>query len=570
MYTGSFVLVLHSHLPYVLYHGRWPHGTDWLTEAAAESYIPILNALYELLEEGKKPKLTIGITPVLAEQLSSEIFKKDFDEYLSMKVSAAENDRDYFGRIGRSRLEATAVFWADYYRNIQKSFQERYQKDLIKAFRKLLEMEVLDIITCGATHGYFPLLGEDYSINAQVKTAVATHKKHFHEKPEGIWLPESAYRPAYKWKRPVESAAGTEAYDRKGVEEFLKANGIKYTFTDSHMLKGGKAIGIYVDRFEGLKLLMKQYEKEVNFKEMKDLSQYGIYSIGEHESREDAVYVFTRDPATGLQVWSGEHGYPGDGNYLDFHKKHYPGGLRYWKVTSAKCDLGNKEEYCPEDVESRIRENADHFMWLIKTKLKEHYEATGENGVLTAPYDTELFGHWWFEGPRFLKALLGNLSDDDEVKLSDARDEVKSIKNIVKISLPEGSWGEGGYHFIWLNENTQWTWKDIYEDEMLFKKILEKAGENMPEKLEDVLKQAARELLLLQSSDWQFLISTFAARDYAEMRFSNHHNDFRRLMVIAEKELEGKDITPEDNEFFSECKQRDSLFGDIKLKWFRV
>jgi len=568
MYYGSYVLVLHSHLPYVLYHGKWPHGTDWLTEAAAESYIPILNALNELVGEGKKPKLTIGITPVLAEQLSSEIFKSDFEEYLKIKISAAEYDRDYFNRIGQKKLESTAEYWTSFYKDVKISFEEKYDKDLISAFRKLLKEGILDIITCGATHGYFPLLGDDCSINAQIKTAINTHKKHFNEHPLGIWLPESAYRPAYKWRRPVESLAGNKPFERKGVEEFLKENDIKYTFTDSHMLKGGKAIGIYVDRFEGLKLLMRQYEKEVKFEEIKDLSPYQIYALGSHSSREDAVFVFTRDPATGLQVWSGEHGYPGDGNYLEFHKKHFPGGLRYWKVTAAKCDLGDKEEYYPEDIEARLQENSDHFALLIKTKLKEHYQATGNYGVLTAPFDTELFGHWWFEGPRFLKLLLGKLCNDNEVKLSNAREELQEIKDVVDISLPEGSWGEGGYHYIWFNENTEWTWKDIYEDEMRFKDILLKAKKGMTGQLEEILKQAARSLLLLQSSDWQFLISTFAAKDYAETRFSNHHNDFKRIMGFAEKVLNGEELTPEENEFFNECQQRDNLFKDIELEWF--
>ncbi len=557
-----------QHLPYVLYHGKWPHGTDWLSEATAESYIPILNVLYDLIEEGKKPKLTMSITPILAEQMTSETFKTDFENYISIKLSAAENDREYFKKVGKKRLENNAELWINFYKNIKESFEERYNKNLIAAFRTLQEKKVLDIITCGATHGYFPLLGEDSSINAQIKTAISVHKKHFNEYPEGIWLPESAYRPGYRWKRPVEFSAGNEPVQRKGIEEFLKENKIRYTFTDSHMLTGGKAIGIYLDRFEGLKLLMKQYEEEVHFEEIKDLSPYEIYTIGEYTSPEDAVYIFTRDPRTGLQVWSGEHGYPGDGNYLDFHKKHFPGGLRYWKVTSAKCDLGEKEEYIPENVEARLQENSDHFKHLIKSTLVEHYQNTGKYGVVTAPYDTELFGHWWFEGPRFLKLLFTKICDDDEVKVSTARDEIKRIKSIVKISLPEGSWGEGGYHYIWFNENTQWTWKKIYEDEIRFKSILSKTRNIKNKILVDILKQAARELLLLQSSDWQFLISTFAAKDYAELRFSQHHSDFNELLNIAEKILHGNNLKKEEQIFFKDCKNRDNVFPEIELEWF--
>lgn len=567
---GGFTFVLHSHLPYVLSHGKWPHGLDWLNEAAAETYIPLLNVLNEMLDGGFSPKLTIGITPVLAEQLSDGLFKEEFTNYLQQKIRTAENDEIEFRRIGEKRLASTASFWRGWYDAIRLSFEERYHRDLIGAFRELLEAGVLDIITSAATHGYLPLLSRDESIQAQIKVAIKAHEKHFGRRPRGIWLPECAYRPSYRWRPPVNEKLKSLEYDRKGIEEFLAENDIEYFIIDSAMLKGGKAIGAYFDRFEGLKRLREQFEKEVH-PAVEDFSKspYEVYlvnSSGKPEKR--PVAVFTRDPRTALQVWSGEHGYPGDGWYLDFHKKYFPGGLRYWRVTGPKSDLAEKVPYEPEQVEERLEENSDHFVSLVVDLLQTHYDESGKRGILTAPYDAELFGHWWFEGTRFLQKVMKKIMTSGFVDLVTASEALDREHPSQVIALPEGSWGEGGYHYIWLNNDTQWTWHHIYRDEARMHELARRFADDTDVTLQELLKQAARELLLLQASDWQFLISTIAARDYSELRVVYHHNDFNRLCDIAEQYERTSILSDEDWNFFLECKGRDSLFPEIDLRWW--
>jgi len=565
-YIGSFVLVLHSHLPYVLAHGKWPHGTDWLSEATAETYIPLLNMTERLIEKGKKPYYSIGLSPVLADQLKDPQFADEFNSYINLKIKSGESDYFYFKKTGAKNSVKVAEMWIDFYNNIKFKFNNDYNSDIVNQFKKLQDEGYLDIITCGATHGYFPLLSEDFSIDFQVKTAVQSYYKHFGNKPKGIWLPECAYRPSYKWNYPMDLDFSKGEFERRGIEEFLMKHGIEYTFIDSHLLRGGKAIGVYADRFEDLKKLWRQFEKEYVVKEIKDLSPYNLYLIDSKFEEGKPVTIFTRDPKTGLQVWSGERGYPGDGWYLDFHKKHFPGGLRYWRVTSAKCDLSEKTEYIPENAEDRLNENSEHFANLIKDILREYYNNTGNKGVLAAPYDTELFGHWWFEGPCFLEKVMEKLDSDDEVKLSNAKIENKNHNPNITVNIPEGSWGEGGYHYIWLNEDTRWTWKEIYKDEHRMKIILNKYNKGN-EQLDDMLKQLARELLLLQSSDWQFLISTRSAKDYAELRFNEHHSNFQKLADIIEKSMNGQEITNGDMFFFNELKVKNAIFRELDLEW---
>jgi len=302
--------------------------------------------------------------------------------------------------------------------------------------------------------------------------------------------------------------------------------------------------------------------------EEKEKTPRKVYLVSSALEGKKPVAVFTRDSETGLLVWSGEHGYPGDGYYLDFHKKRFPGGLRYWAVTSAKSDLADKVEYHWESALSRIPENAVHYASVVRGLLEHYHNQTGQAGILVAPYDAELFGHWWFEGPLFLKSVLRELAKLDTVGLTSLGEHLDRTKPFEVIQLPEGSWGQGGYHYIWLNQWTEWTWRHIYPSEDKMVALAAKYKDSSNPLLVDVVKQAARELMLMSASDWQFLISTWAARDYAELRMSEHYNDFNRLVDMAEKLAAGQSLSDGDTAFLNDCHQRDHLFDDIELNWF--
>lgn len=544
---------------------------DWLNEAAAETYLPIIRILNELVEEGYRPKLTLDLSPVLCEQLADNSFKDEFVQYLNQKIKAAQLDSEEFYKYGQENMLANAHFWEKFYSQTLEQFNNIGQ-DILFEFKKLQDAGYLEIITCGATHGYYPLLSRDESLQAQTKAAVKNYEKHFNRKPRGIWLPECAYRPRYTWTPPVPIGGKQEPYLRKGVDEFLSENGLDFFVIDSVLLKGGKSVGVYIDRFEALKLLWGQFEKQYHPREEeKDKTPREVYLVSSSPEGKKPTAIFTRDPETGLLVWSGEHGYPGDGNYLDFHKKRFPGGHRYWAVTSAKSDLADKVEYNRQSALSRVPENAAHFSQKIEEILSGYYEESERAGILVAPYDAELFGHWWFEGPDFLKTVLRNICQSEQVKLTFLAEHLERVHPTTIVSIPEGSWGEGNHHFIWLNKDNEWTWKHIYESEAKMCELARHWQEH-PEKrdgeLEEILKQAARELMLMSASDWQFLISTWAARDYAELRLSEHYEDFKRLVAMAEKKLAGQEIDVGEWQFLGACSERDRLFPEIELEWF--
>ncbi len=561
MAKSYLALVLHNHLPYVISHGKWPHGLDWLNEAASETYIPVLDALYDLEAEGISPKITVGLTPVLCEQLKDRRFKQNFEEYLKQKIESAQTDRDEFQRYGDGHKAYLAQFWIDFYERVGDHFENRYNTDITSAFRKLQDDGHIEIITSAATHGYLPLLGRDSSVRAQIRGGVTTYERHFGRRPRGIWLPECAYRPRYEWASPLEEGGGQKTL-RAGVEEFLFDEGIEYFIIDSHLLRGGKAVGVYIDRFEGLKRLWEQFARSYQPKEEdREKTPYAYY-LASSPGGNKPVAIFARDPKTALQVWSGESGYPGDGDYLDFHKKHFPGGHRYWRVTDTNADLGDKQEYEPARIDEILENQTDHFVELAKGILSDYNE---DEGIIVAPYDGELFGHWWFEGPRWIYRVLKKLHNDSQIDLATCGEYLESHSPKAVVHIPEGSWGEGGFHYIWLNDWTKWTWKYIYEAEERFEELAGKFEGTENRQLKEILDQAAVELLLLQSSDWQFLISTWHARNYAEARTSLHYENFKRLCDMAEK---NKEITDEDKAFLESCKKQDSLFEDVDFTWW--
>jgi len=541
---------------------------DWLNEAAVECYVPLLSVLDRLLEEGHKPNIVIGITPILMEQLSSEFFKDEIKNYLAAKIESSKADIEEFKRHGNNDRAKVAEMWLDFFKATLQQLRDKYNWNILGAFVELQKKGAIEIITSAATHGYLPLLGKDECVSAQIRMGKQVYRKHCGQDPRGIWLPECAYRPSYNWQAPVESDIPETT--RKGIEEILHDNGINYFIVDSHLLDGSTPIGVYLDRFEGLKKL---WEQSMAMNRPLELdtrrTPYDTYYVSS-TGGEKPVAIFVRDPETGVQVWSGEHGYPGDGNYLDFHKKHFPGGNRYWRVTTAKSDLADKQEYEPTAVDSRLRENASHFCSIIRDTLAEAHRESGKPGILIAPFDAELFGHWWFEGPQWLYHVLKELDTDEAVKLRTCSDILVEKPPQHVISIPEGSWGEGGFHWIWLNEQTKWTWRHIYEAEQDFVEFVNSHREKLTGEndIVRVAKQTARELLLLESSDWQFLISTWSARDYAELRVAAHYDAFRRLLGIA-KELADRGKTSDgDWLFVIDREEKTDCFKEINIEYW--
>ncbi len=564
---GSFCLVLHGHLPYVLNHGVWPHGEDWLYEAAAETYLPLLDAIGHCALHGASCQATIGLTPVLLEQLAHDHFKAGFERYLNDRIDRAKQDRRDFERLDNGHMMYLADFWISWHENALAQFH-RADRDIPAAFARHARDGHIQILTSAATHGYLPLLYEDASIRAQLRAGLASSHRILGFKPTGVWLPECAYRPGGDWQPPNHWGAKP---GRVGIEHLVADETLTHFFVEHHLIQRANSEQVFNDG---------QWWK-IGWDEAQKYPARGWRSVNEpHGVNSDGTGLaraaaFARDNHVCEQVWSGDIGYPADGVYLEFHKKWGPKrGLRYWKITGHKVDLGDKHLYYPDNVPGKVHEHVTHFCNIVKQRLAEYRHRTGRHGVVTASFDAELFGHWWFEGPQFLRDVWLSLAHDPDVELCTAEGFLEKHPVDKVVSLPEGSWGEEGDHRVWANPQVNWMWDIEYRCETNFGRACYTLPWQKDANIESLLQKAGRELLLLQASDWQFIITRGQAIDYGIKRFMQHVSRFETLLDLAEKLAQDSTYLGKLNEIeqfeVRDAEVHDIIFPQIELKWWNA
>jgi 1,4-alpha-glucan branching enzyme len=557
---GSLCIVLHGHLPYVLHHGTYPHGEAWLYEAAAETYLPILDMVGEAALMKARPAITMGLTPVLLEQLAHERFKTGFITYLQERVDRANQDRKEFEKQGAGHQAYLAQRWAEWYDGKRQHF-ERINRDIPKEFAARFREGHIQILTSNATHAYMPLLLNDEMLRAQMSAGTATSERILGIKPRGMWLPECAYRP--HWEHWMPAVLYDNARNRPGVEQFVADAGVTHFFVDTHLITGGHPLGtVEKGNFRQVGEPQLHWDQKRGWRH--PLEPVGVVSHPEPPK----VFAFCRHPKISEQVWSGSIGYPGAGQYLEFHRKHGERGLRYHKVTGTKTPLSNKDLYYPDDIKGRVFEHAEHFVNTVKQVLGEYKFWSGRQGVCVAPFDAELFGHWWFEGVQFLRDVVLTLANDKQVKLLTAEEALYHHAPDKVMRLPEGSWGENGNHSVWINDRNRWIWEMEYRAEGRMLKLLHELPWRQKPEVKQTLERAGRELLLLQASDWPFVIHTQGAVDYGIQRFSGHCTRFDRATHIAEELARGNAIGEIEKVQLAEMDLHDSVFPTIDLNWW--
>ncbi len=553
MPLGYFTFVLHSHLPYVRLAGRWPHGEEMLHQAIAETYIPLLDALYDLKADGYHPRLTIGLTPILLEQLADADVRNHFDMYLEERLTLVEADLARFTAAGETHLAYLARYYRDWYGGIRASFRDRYQRDLAAAFGRLQREGNLEVITSAATHSYLPLVARDSTIYGQVETGVNAYWQRLGTAPRGIWLPECGYRPPF-----LEG----DRY-RPGIEEFLADLNLQYFFTDTHTIEGGRLVGKMAGDIAGpygglpkRQLVMAADERPQAVRR----STMRPYYV-----RAAKVAVYGRNERTGLQVWSASHGYPGDFLYREFHRKDSASGVQYWRITNNTAGLGEKALYDPVPAFQQVKTHAAHFVTLVREELAGYAPTSKVPGIVVSAYDTELFGHWWFEGVAWLQEVLRQMELSEDIAVTTADHYLAQYPPDEVVDLPESSWGEGGGHWTWLNPETEWMWPLVHNAERRMEQLAARYPAADGE-LAEVLAQTARELVLLEASDWPFLVSTGQAKEYAIGRFQQHLARFNALASMAER---GTELSSGDREFLKASEEMDDPFPTIDYRAFR-
>lgn len=523
MAHGYLALVLHAHLPYVR-HPEAPSymEEEWFFEANTETYIPLLLMFERLMRDDVDFRLTLSLSPTLLSMMTDDLLKERYAAKIDKLIELAEKE------VQRTRYDARFHGLAQMYRDQCYAIRDcwrRYDGDLVRGFRAVQEAGKIEIITATATHPFMPLLDRNWaSLRAQVHTAASTYERLLGRRTPGIWLGECGYVP--------------------GVDELLREEGIRYFFVDTHGI-------LFADHRP-------------------------VYGVHAPVYCTTGVAAFGRDVESSKQVWSSREGYPGDPNYRDFYRDigfdldldyigpyiHPDGirtftGIKYFAITHRQ--LEDKRPYDPAMAAQRAAEHAGHFMFNRERQVEYLRSHMDRKPIIVSPYDAELFGHWWYEGPLFLEYLFRKMHYDQAMiaPITPAGYLLEYPTN--QVTTPcASSWGAGGYGEFWCNGTNAWVYRHLHK---MAERMTELARRfDKPGELQQrALRQAARELMLAQSSDWAFIMRTGTTVPYAVKRVNDHVTRFNRLY----NNLMAGQI---DEPFLAEVERRDNLFPDIDYR----
>jgi predicted glycosyl hydrolase (DUF1957 family) len=515
--TGYLLIHLHAHLPFIadpIDFGKdsaWrPIGypQEWYPEAVCDTYLPLLDIFEQLVSERVDFKLSMDISPPLAAMMKSQRHASDVLSFLERLIKLAQLEVERTGR-EQPYYQPAAMMHLRRYRRCRDLFLG-YGGDLCKAFARFEELGHLEICTCVGTHIMLPLwTSEPSAIRGHCLAAARAHEQIFGRRSAGVWLPECSYTP--------------------GVEPFLEEAGFGYTFGEEHCVTRGDSPA----------------EFGVNAP---------VYSKGSR------LTVFPRDPETGRQVWSGEEGYPGDPDYLEFHIR--GGVFKYNRITDRKGDY--KEAYNPEWADNKASQQAGHFLHCRNARFEYLRHTMWKKPLIVAPYDAELFGHHWYEGPRFLYYLFKKLHyDQNQTELTTPSAYLAANPTGQDMHCNVSSWGHEGTFEKWMYGATSWMYRHGHEAAHSLAELCRQGADN--ELQHRVLAQAARQLMIATSSDLPFVISNGHFVDRMKDQFTLNLRAFYDLCEDYRRLRSGQAI---DESRLRSLELENPIIANLQPQWF--
>ena len=521
---GYLSLVLHAHLPFVRHpeHEKFLEE-NWLFEAIVETYVPLLQTMEGWQRDGMDTRLTLTMTPTLCAMLRDPLLQERCVRHLNELIELTDKEihRTHWDRAAHE----LALLYHRRFAAIREAY-EAYGRNLVAAFGKFQEMGRLEIITSAATHALLPLLANHPpSLRAQILVARDHYRSCFGRDPRGIWLPECAYV--------------------DGVETVLQEANIRWFITDTHGLLHATP-----------------------------RPRYGVFAP---IFTPNGIAAFGRDLDSAKQVWSKHEGYPGDPRYRDFYrdigfdldldyvKPHLPAadqrgftGIKYYRITG---DTPEKQIY---DRRAALQAAADHAQHFLEARVGQVRHLAGildRPPLVLSPYDAELFGHWWYEGPEFLDYFVRKAHYDQKVLVLITPGQYLQLHPTNQVARPAASsWGEEGYWRVWLNETNEWIQPHLHVAQERMTQLARRFAH--PTALQQrALRQAARELLLAQASDWPFILRTGTSPDYARKRVKDHLLRF----IALHDQLTGVGV---DEPWLGEVEGRDNLFPELNWRYW--
>jgi 1,4-alpha-glucan branching enzyme len=524
MHTGYWSLVLHCHLPFVR-HPEYERFLEenWFFEALTETYLPLLDVFRELVRDEIPLRATVSVSPPLCEMLSDPLLQERWARYVERRVELME--RELRAREG-TEFEAVAEFYRRRFRDLHSRYAPHGGEEFLAGLRRLQDAGHLEVITSAATHALLPVLRTGEAVHAQVEQGCRCYEKYFGRRPRGFWLPECGW---------VED-----------LDEALQRCGLEFFFLESH--------GVLL------------------------ADPRPVHGVFAPLITPEGLAAFGRDPESSKQVWSSDEGYPGDFDYREFHRDigfdapyeriqpyldprgdRHALGIKYHRVT-GEVPLDEKEPYDPRAAREKARDHARHFVSERKRQVRDVSESIDRGPIIVSPYDAELFGHWWLEGPEFLDSVFRRLARQERVRPVTPVEYLEE-NSVQQRAIPAtSSWGFEGYFDVWVNGATDWIYRHLHRAEETMRELVSEHPE-AEGLLKRALNQSYRELLLAQSSDWPFLIHTEGSPEYARRRVETHLERFGSLRdQIREGGIEEGEL--------AEIERRDNIFEDADYRLF--
>ena len=476
---GQFSLVLHTHLPWLAHHGRWPVGEEWLYQSWAAAYLPLMRELRALAAEGRQGVLTLGITPVVAAQLDDPYCLDGMHRWLAnwqLRATEATTLHTPTGAAAGTALTAEALraFGIRELAEAERAMAEfttLWRHGASPLLRQLIDAGTVELLGGPLAHPFQPLLAPRLREFA-LREGLADAGQRLSYTPAGIWAPECAYAP--------------------GMEYGYRDAGVRHFMVDGPSLRGDTALGRPVG--------------------------------------DSGVLAFGRDLSVSYRVWSPKSGYPGHGAYRDFHTYDHLTGLKPARVTGRTVAAEDKAPYDPVRADAAVDAHVADFVDVVRNRLISESQRIGRPAHVVAAFDTELFGHWWHEGPTWLGRLLRALPEAG-VRLGTLSDAADRGFVGAPVELPPGSWGSGKDWQVWSGPKVAdlVALNNEVVDNALscVDKALAQSGAAPTRDL--VADQILRETLLTVSSDWPFMVSKDSAADYARYRAHLHAHATREI-----------------------------------------
>jgi len=526
---GELALVLHTHLPHLVGHGVWPVGEEWVLQAWGTSWLPVTRVLERLAVEGHRELLTLSVTPTTAWQLNDARLVDELGAWLGASMWRSEEQR--WHHLMGSEVTGLASHWWRHFRDLGEYHADvQARGGLLAVWDALAGEGVIELLAGPATHPYLPLEPDPAMIDAQLATGIAAHRT-WTRWTGGLWPPEFGYRPAGPVGDPTRTPLavaedGTPELTRPGpalpgLEEHYARHDVTHVLVDGPTLirAAGGADRDWTCRPEATSPIPGAPEEVVHD---------GV-RIGDSD-----VVAFGRDLSVAYHVWSPTEGYPGNAWYLDHHATGGFGVHRSWRVTDRMLPPDAKQPYIPDRAVAQADEDAEHFVGAVRETLRHR-----QGALVVAAYDTELFGHWWHEGPRWLERVLRDIAQDSELRTTTLSSRVARRPPVRRLALPESSWGYAKGHASWVTETTRPLWETLRATSVLARSTL--AGGRGSADQRDAI---ARELALLHASDWPFMMTRGRSPGYALDRVEGHAGRVRRLCAaIAEGTQDLPDAT---------------------------